>query len=156
MPARRSRSAATPRCSAPSFDGPPRDIKTWHDNTGVRWAAVGTDSSLWIYNFVSQQIWNITPAGVGPLDPPGAYDGYGLGDYGSDAYGTARDASQIGPSDVSAVLGDWWSMDLFGEDLVFVPTQDGHLYRWSPLAPDNPAVLNTERARPQPRGVCHR
>ena len=125
------------------FDGPPRDIKTWHDNSGVRWAAVGTDTSLSVYNFVTQEVTDITPAGVGALGPPGAYDGYGLGDYSSGTYGTERDPSQIGPADVSAILGDWWSMDLFGEDLVFVPTQDGHLYRWTPSNPTAPAVLNT-------------
>jgi hypothetical protein len=125
-----------------TFDGPPRDIKTWHDNAGVRWAAIGTDTSLFTYNFVSQETRNITPTGVGPLDPPGAYDGYGLGNYSADAYGTTRDPSQIGPTDISATLGDWWSLDLFGEDLVFVPTQDGHLFRWSPLTPDTPPVLN--------------
>jgi hypothetical protein len=125
------------------LDGAARDIKTWHDNTGVRWAAAGTDHKLYVYNFNTQAVTDITPAGVGPLEPPGAFDGYGLGDYSSGAYGTARDPSQIGPADVSAVLGDWWSMDLFGEDLVFVPTQDGHLYRWSPATPTAPAVLNT-------------
>ncbi len=124
------------------FDGPGRDVLTWHDNTGARWAAVGTDTSLYAYSFELGQAYDITPTGIDPLGPPGAYDGYGLGDYGADAYGTARDASDIGPADVSAILGDWWSMDLFGEDLMIVPTQDGHLFRWSPQTPDVLPVLN--------------
>jgi hypothetical protein len=38
------------------------------------------------------------------------------------------------------VLGDGWSLDLFGEDLLFVPTQDGRLFRWTPNADGDPAV----------------
>ena len=52
----------------------PRDMLTWHDNAGVRWAAFGTDSKLFAYRFDTQALYDITPAGVGPLDPPGALD----------------------------------------------------------------------------------
>jgi hypothetical protein len=113
-------------------DSAGRDVLTWHDNTGRRWAAEGTDTKLWVYNFDAQQMWDITPAGVGPLADAAPRIGYGLADYGDAAYGTRRDASDIGPSDASAVLGDIWSMDLFGEDLMFVPTQDGRLFQWVP------------------------
>lgn len=119
---------------------PPRDVLTWHDNAYQRWAAVGTDSQLLAYNFELGTLYDITPAGVGGLEPPGAYDGFGLGDYNTTAYGTARDAAQIGPADLSAILGDWWSLDLFGEDLLVVPTQDGRLFRWSPLTPQTRAA----------------
>jgi hypothetical protein len=121
-------------------DGAGRDVLTWHDNSARRWAAMGTDDKLYVYNFESQQLFDITPAGVGPLEPPGARVGYGLGDYGMDAYGTARDAADIGPSDVSAILGDMWSMDLYGENLVFVPTQDGRLFQWVPNVDGDPAT----------------
>lgn len=117
------------------FDSPGRDVLTWHDKSYKRWAAIGTDAKLWAYDFDEKTLYDITPAGIGGLDPPGAYDGYGLGDYGEDAYGTARDSSQIGPADISAVLGDWWSLDKFGEDLMIVPTQDGRLFRWKPATP---------------------
>ena len=130
----------------------PRDMLTWHDNSRVRWAAFGTDTKLYAYRFDTQALTDITPAGVGALDPPGALDGYGLGDYGEDAYGTSRDASDIGPQDIAATMGDRWSMDTFGEDLLVVPTQDGRLYRWSPLTPTTPAAL-VAAAPDQNRGV---
>ena len=118
------------------FPDLPRDMLTWHDNAGVRWAAIGTDSKLFAYRFDTQALHDITPAGVGPLDPPGtSTTGYGRGDYGEEAYGTARTSSDVGPSDIAATMGDRWSMDTFGEDLLVVPTQDGHLYRWTPLTP---------------------
>jgi hypothetical protein len=130
----------------------PRDLLTWHDNSYVRWAAFGTDSKLYVYRFDLQTLTDITPAGVGPLDPPGALVGYGLGDYGASTYGTARDPADIGPQDIAASQGDIWSLATFGEDLLFVPTQDGHLYVWSPATPTDPAVLVTE-APAQNRGV---
>src|SRR5580765_223887 len=119
-----------------------RDLITWHDNNHVRWAAFGTDSALYAYRFDLQQLYTITPTGVGPLDPPGALVGYGLADYGESTYGTARDPADIGPQDISATMGDRWSMDTFGEDLLVVPTQDGHLFRWSPATPATlPAIV---------------
>ncbi len=53
----------------------PRDMLTWHDNARVRWAAFGTDTKLYAYRFDTQVLTDITPAGVGALDPPGALDG---------------------------------------------------------------------------------
>jgi hypothetical protein len=120
----------------------PRDLLTWHDNSHVRWAAIGTDSKLYAFNFDLKTLYDITPTGVGPLEPPGPYNGYGLGDYGSDTYGTARDAADIGPQDIAADMGDKWSLDTWGQDLLLVPTQDGHLFHWSPTAPATlPAIV---------------
>ena len=117
------------------FPDLPRDMLTWHDNAGVRWAAIGTDSKLFAYRFDTQALHDITPAGVGPLDPPGALDGYGIGDYGEETYGTARSSADVGPQDIAATMGDRWSLDTFGQDLLIVPTQDGQLFRWTPLTP---------------------
>lgn len=123
------------------FDTPGRDVLTWHDKAYKRWAAIGSGAKLWIYDFAVGTLTDITPAGIGPLELPGAFDGYGLGDYGLETYGTPRPADMIGPAEVSAVLGDWWSLDTFGQDLLVVPTQDGRLFRWSPTTPDAPAAL---------------
>jgi hypothetical protein len=123
---------------------PIRDILTWHDNAYTRWAAIGTDTALYAYNFDLQTLTDITPTGVGPLEPPGALVGYGMGDYGTDAYGTSRDPTDIGPTDISGTMGDIWSMDTFGQQLLFVPTQDGHLYMWDPSTPTVPALLIAE------------
>jgi hypothetical protein len=113
----------------------PRDLITWHDNTYTRWAAFGTDHALYAFNFSTETLYTITPTGVGPLDPPGALVGWGLGTYGAATYGTARDPSDIGPQDIANTLGDQWSMDTFGQILLVVPTQDGHLYSWNPTTP---------------------
>ena len=124
------------------LDSPGRDMLSWHDNAGGRWLVIGTDTKLWAYDFATQTLRDITPAGVGPLEPPGAALGYGLGDYSADLYGTARDSADIGIVDVSPILGDMWSLALYGEDLLILPTQSGTLFRWSPSTPDTvPAVV---------------
>jgi len=130
----------------------PRDLLTWHANNKVRWAAFGTDNKLYAYRFDLQTLYDITPAGVGALDPPGALVGYGLADYGENTYGTARDAADIGAQDIAATMGDRWSMDTFGQDLLVVPTQDGKLYRWTPNTPTVLPVL-VAAAPTQNRGV---
>jgi hypothetical protein len=132
--------------------GRPRDMLTWHDNAKVRWAVYGTDDALYAYRFDTQAIYVITPAGVGALDPPGALNGYGIGDYGEDTYGTARTSTDVGAQDIAATMGDRWSLDTFGQDLLIVPTQDGHLFRWSPTTPATlPAIVTGAPA--QNRGV---
>jgi hypothetical protein len=124
-----------------STPDPIRDLLTWHDNAGVRWAALGTDTKLYAYRFDTAVLYDITPAGVGPLEPPGPRVGYGLGDFGVSTFGTARDPSDIGAQDIAANMGDRWSMDTFGQDLLVVPTQDGHLFHWTPTAPATVAAV---------------
>lgn len=123
---------------------PIRDIVSWHDDDYVHWVAYGTDAKLYAYRYDLQTQYDITPAGVGPLDPPGARVGYGLADYGENTYGTARDPADIGPQDISATMGDIWSMDTFGKLLLVVPTQDGRLFVWDPATPATPAVVVPE------------
>jgi hypothetical protein len=123
----------------------PRDIITWHDNSYKRWAAYGTDVALWAYCFDTGVQYNITPTGAPPILPPGYPSGYGLGNYGDGIYGiSSPTGSPIGPPGILGTLTDWWSMDTFGQLLLVVPTQDGHLYSWDPTAPTTPAtqVLN--------------
>jgi hypothetical protein len=122
----------------------PRDVITWHDNSYRRWAAFGTDTHLYAYQFETSTLYDITPAGVGPLTASGTF-GYGLGYYGTGIYGISA------PGIVSPQV-QWWSMDNFGELLVVVPTQDGRLFSWSPNTPSVlPAVV--ANAPIQNRGV---
>ena len=123
----------------------PRDILTWHDNSYQRWAAYGTDTKLWAYCFDTGTSYDITPTGAPPILPPGYPSGYGLGFYGDGIYGvSSASGGPIGPPGILGHITDWWSMDTFGQLLVVVPTQDGHLYSWNPTTPTVPAtqVLN--------------
>lgn len=123
----------------------PRDVVTWHDNNYQRWAAYGTDTHLWAFCFDTATLYDITPTGAPPILPPGYASGYGLGFYGDGLYGiSSPTGGPIGPPGILGHPTDWWSMDTFGELLVVVPTQDGHLYSWNPKTPTVPAtqVLN--------------
>jgi hypothetical protein len=123
----------------------PRDVVTWHDNAYQRWAAFGTDTHLWAYCFNTRALYDITPTGAPPILPPGYASGYGLGFYGDGIYGiSSATGGPIGPPGIHSHPTDWWSMDTFGELLVVVPTQDGHLYSWDPKTPTTAAtqVLN--------------
>ena len=123
----------------------PRDVVTWHDNKYQRWAAFGTDTNLYAFLFDTGTVYDITPTGAPPILPPGYDSGYGLGNYGDGVYGISSSAGgPIGPPGLLGKPTDWWSMDTFGELLVVVPTQDGHLYVWDPKAPGTHAtqVLN--------------
>jgi hypothetical protein len=128
-----------------AVDALPRDVLTWHDNTFARWAAYGTDTNLYAYSFDDQKYYDITPTGAPPILPPGYASGYGLGFYGNGVYGiSAPTGGGIQPPGILGKPTDWWSMDTFGDLLVVVPTQDGHLYSWDPTTPGVPAtqVLN--------------
>ena len=127
--------------SASGVPSTPRDIVTWHDNNYMRWAAYGTDTNLYAYCFDTATRYDITPTGAAPILPPGYDSGYGLGDYGDGVYGISSSAgAPIGPPGLLAKATDWWSMDTYGEILVVVPTQDGHLYSWDPTTPATPAI----------------
>lgn len=119
----------------------PRDVITWHDNSYKRWAAFGTDTHLYAYDFAAMTHYDITPTGAAPILPPGYSSGYGLGNYSSGVYGhSAPTGGVIAPPGLLAKPTDWWSMDTFGALLVVVPTQDGHLYSWDPSTPSSPAI----------------
>lgn len=131
----------------------PRDIISWHDNNKVRWCVIGTDSKLYAFRFDTHTLTDITPVGVGSLSPPGGLVGWGLADFGEDTYGTQRDPVDIGPQDVAAIQGDMWSLCTWGQDLLFVPTQGGHLYHWSPATPATLPTIVANAPYPN-RGVA--
>ncbi len=119
-----------------AFGAAVRRLLTWRDNSGQRWAACGLDNGqVWVFNFDTGISTRIDTAGSFlPLEPPGPPSGYGLGDYSADLYGTPRvDTGTLLAG--SALLGDWWSFALFGEDLLVVCSNEGSLWRWSPVTP---------------------
>jgi len=101
-----------------------RSMYAWADNDLTRYIAAGTHNKLYVYDESGAQ-YDITPAGftTGREDAVGAA-GYGTGDYGQEAYGTARvDSSFILPATM-------WSLDNWGEYLVGCTAEDGKLYEW--------------------------
>lgn len=127
--------------TAAALPAPARDQLCWHALDNSPWIALGTIDHLYAYDVNAGVLHDITPAGVGAMEEPGPFQGFGLGLYGMGLYGTAREPGAIHPGNVTQIYGDMWSMDTFGEDLVFVPTQDGRLFRWSPATPATPPAV---------------
>lgn len=122
----------------PAFAAPPRDAMSWHDNRGARWCAVGTTTALFAVNLDTLNVYKISGDVV--VQPPGTPTGYGTGLYSASTYGTQRDPEDVTPGDVSTLPGDWWSLALFGEDLLFLDASNGNLFRWKPSTPTIAAV----------------
>ncbi len=106
--------------------GIPRAIHTWRENDGTRWVAVGTHQKLYALE-AGLILSDITPTGLnaGVADQTGSV-GYGVGNYGEEAYGVPR-------SEVSATLvtpASVWSLDNWGEYLVGVLSDDGRIFEW--------------------------
>lgn len=117
-----------------AFDGKPRAILTWRDNSATRHIAVGTHSKLYAITQTSV-ISDITPVGFTPGNPDATVGGgYGVGLYGREFYGVPRaDVGSITPATT-------WTFDNFGEYLVGCSNFDGKLYEWE-LDPTVPAAV---------------
>jgi hypothetical protein len=115
---------------------PIRAMLSWVDNSGVRWLAAGHDNgSLFAFNFSTGTTYPVLVGSV--LGPPGAPDGFGIGDYGEELWGTPR---TVASNTLNPVFGDWWSLDTFGQDLMAINSADAFLYRWSPSTPGTVAA----------------
>ena len=105
----------------------PRGIHAWKDNGGSRFLAVGQYDQVYAYT-ISGAKATITPSGMatGRLNAQENL-GYGGGLYGQESYGTQRSSSGDGSGYLPATV---YHFDNWGEDLLFMHTDDGKLYRW--------------------------
>ena len=127
---------AVPGYNAPA-GGAVRALISWVDNGGTRWMAVGHDSgALNAFNFATGATYSVLNGSA--LGPPGAPDGWGIGNYGEELWGTRR---TVPSNTLNPTFGDWWSLDTFGQDLMVINSADAYLYRWSPATPSTAAAL---------------
>jgi hypothetical protein len=104
-------------------EGIARGVFTWRDNDNNRWAAIGTDEKLYIWN--GGTLHDVTPGGytTGRTDAIFAY-GYGAGTYGSSTYGTARTSG-------TAIDATTWAFDAWGENLIAVASHEEVIWEWT-------------------------
>ncbi len=129
------------RHSTAPVAGKARAILSWADTSGGSWAAIGTHTNLYVMTR-SGTVSDITPSGfvTGRADATGGA-GYGKLSYGQGLYGTARSSRfDIIPASV-------WSLDTWGEDLVGVMAEDGHIRQWAPGDARATALANAPTAR---------
>ena len=116
------------RFSANPLAAPARGICAWRDNIGVRRAAFGTASNLYVAD--GSAVTDITPSGLasGMVDQS-AGGGFGAGVYSSGyAYGVPPVGAGL-ETDAT-----YWSLDSFGEILLGLSNVDGRLCYWAPNA----------------------
>lgn len=117
-----------------------RGIFAWRDNSNNRWASIGTEQKLHIWN--GGTLYDVTPAGytTGRTDAIFSY-GYGAGTYGSSTYGTARTSG-------TAIDATTWSFDAWGEDLIACASHEETIYEWTgDVSTAAAAVSNAPTAR---------
>ena len=118
-----------------TLNGKPRAMITWKSNAAKLWGAVGTHSHLYAMTS-GGYLYDITPSGFTVGRPDATTGGaYGDGPYGKGLYGQGQNTSDAVTADASM-----WSLDTWGEDLVGVMAEDGHIYQWT-LSPASPAVV---------------
>jgi len=117
--------------------GAPRRIHTWRDNSDQPATLVGTESKLYV-DFGNTWL-DITPPGlVPPVNT--ILGGYGSGPYGMDDYGTPR---AEGVSDAFAPQYALWSFANWGEDVLFVSSEDNRVFHYVQATPDTVPVVQT-------------
>jgi hypothetical protein len=107
------------------LNGMARGGVAWRDLAAKRWLALGTNNKLYVT--LSGAVADITPSGFVAGRQDSLYGlGFGAGDYGKQAYGTARSSTGL------VLEAATWSLDTWGQNLVACCTSDGNLYQWVP------------------------
>ncbi|WKV16956.1 hypothetical protein [Microcystis phage MJing1] len=113
----------------------PRALHWWADLTGIRRLAVGADDGL--YTIEGSEVTDRTPLlFVPPSTAAFGQGGFGIGNYGAGAFGAPRPAPDV------RVFGrpPNWSIDNFGQNLLFLCSTDGKLHELVPVAGALPAL----------------
>ena len=115
------------RVSSTPINGMARGILAWRDLSEARWAAIGSNTKLYVSS--SGSIVDVTPTGFVAGRQDSVYGlGFGAGMYGKQAFGTARSTTGL-VNDAAT-----WSFDTWGQNLVGCSTGDGTLWQWIPPA----------------------
>lgn len=115
-----------------AFASPCRAIHRWMTTTGIFYTAYLCESHCYIDT--GGTLFDATPIG-GMTVYSGGTPGYGELDYGEETYGTPRTGSST-----IAKFSPAWSINNWGEDLLFMTSYDGRLLRWKPSTPTTKAV----------------
>lgn len=112
-----------------------RKLFAWRDSKDIKRFALGGDNSIKLYE--GSSITDITPTDFVGIGSIVLADGYGVGPYNGEAYGTKR---AVGSA--AYLRAQVCSLDSWGEDLMALASSDGRLLHWSPSS--NPAMSKME------------
>jgi len=103
-----------------------RKMHRWIDNNKIMWTAYLCEQHCYVES--GGDLINITPAD-GMASFTGDVAGYGELDYGEFTYGTPR----AGVSTMQK-FSPAWTLENWGEDILFMTSYDGRLLQWSPAS----------------------
>lgn len=125
------------RKTSTALDSAIRKFHVWRDNANSEFCLVGTDGKL----YVDQGDYvDITPVGFSPPeDGGGLADGFGMGLFGDEDYGDARESGSV-----IYLPYTYWSMANWGEDVILTANTDGKLYYYDATAATDPPEVITD------------
>jgi hypothetical protein len=115
----------------------PRALLSWRQNSGQIWVAAASLGQIVTWDTV---LYDITPSDFVPGSFADLMDGFGMGDFGVDLYGTPRDIGATSPTPLGPP-SDQVSLDTWGEELIVVGSADGRILLWSPTIPSTPLTV---------------
>ena len=123
--------------------GPTREIRSWRDNERVRWLAAASLANIVAWDGDNTAV--ISPGDFVPGQAGGILDGYGVGPYGAETWGTPRtrepERMRVGPGDIV-------TLDNYGENLLAMGSADGRLLQWAPALPIGGTLAAVANAPP--------
>ena len=111
-------------------NGPVRNLLSWRDLDRLRWVAAASLADIVVWDGATGTV--ISPDDFVAGQAAGLLDGYGIGGYGLETYGTHR---SLEPEQYRAGPGDQIALDNYGETLLAMGSADGRLLQWSPELP---------------------
>lgn len=130
------RNRAQANNTAADINGVVRGVHAWVNNSGERYAAFGTHSTLKVM-LQTSVVHDITPTGFadGRVDAS-INTGWGAGAWGVFGWGVQR-------PDVGTLLrSTTWMLDNWGQELVACSSDDGKIYTWDLNTANNAAVIS--------------
>lgn len=110
-----------------------RRILPVRDRAGVERTVLACEQHLLMHDGGS--VVDVTPSDFSGIDSGSLPNGFGVGPFGAEAFGTGR-----AEGSVKFLRASTWSLDSWGEDVMAVCSTDGRLLRWTPTAPSSDAT----------------
>jgi len=111
----------------------PRKLHIHLSNDNIPYWFAGCDEKLYVME--GSVLTDITPVGFSGQSTMNLPDGFGVGGFGDEDYGTPRSQGTV-----EFLRSMNWSLNAFGEATIASASTDGRLYWWSP---DNPTAQAT-------------
>jgi hypothetical protein len=109
-----------------------RKLKTWRTNAEARFVLAASSSKIYV-DYTGGSFDDVTPPDLATSDAGMELYGFGVNDYGEEAFGTPRSVA----SNNLLLLPQYWTFGNWGEDMLGVSSADGRLLWYDASVPSN-------------------